>query len=239
MSRTAWSAVALLLCAHAPAQQPVGLFQQPPAAPAAMMPGLDPCPLPTAPTVPQPILAAGPGSATVTLLGHETEPDRPNYVKGDWTFTQIGGATIRSTDGILAGPRFSNAYYFRDNLALIAEIGVYWGRVYQDKIGFPDETTGGFSMDAGFRYHWLKSDKWSLFSEALIGYSVLSKSLPANGTNFNFVLQGGGGISRELSDRVRLVAGGRYFHMSNGSFFRTPNPGYDSLYVYGGVGFSY
>lgn len=99
-------------------------------------------------------------------------------------------------------------YYFLDRLSLGAEVG-----------GFADQQAGGDSgvaeLNLRVRQHLVESGRFSLFTDFGAGVSYADRRTPATGTYFNFVLQPGVGATWQLNDRLFLLGGVRYWHLSN------------------------
>ena len=99
-------------------------------------------------------------------------------------------------------------YYLFDNIALDAEVA-----------GFAVQQAGPEStiseMDFRIRHHLINSGKFSFFLDFGAGVSYANTRTPATGTQFNYVLQPGLGATWELRDHVYLMAGARYWHLSN------------------------
>jgi hypothetical protein len=91
------------------------------------------------------------------------------------------------------------------------------------------------------RCHVLNYGSWSAFADGGVGLSYLSKSVPADGTNWNFVLTAGVGITKQICEDTHWICGARWFHLSNGAFFNpgSRNPGYDGGFLYTGLLFQY
>lgn len=153
------------------------------------------------------------------------------FSKGSWVVGVGGYSTVWSEDGRLAGPRLSVGKYWWDNIGLYAESSTMIG----EETRFGEGSTWGQTFDGIVRWHHRTTDWYSLYTDIGVGLSLLSRSLPSGGTNFNFTLHGGGGAIWKLNDWMNLQFGVRWFHMSNGNFFHHQNPGFDSLTVYGGV----
>jgi hypothetical protein len=88
------------------------------------------------------------------------------------------------------------------------------------------------------RWHAWSGTRATLFVEGGLGVSYSSTFVPEGGTRFNYLVIGGAGITRHMTGRVHLVAGGRWLHISNASLAgRHRNPDIESLGGYVGVRF--
>jgi len=139
-------------------------------------------------------------------------------------------------------PHIGIGYYFQDNLSVNLEIfGIYGDRLLPrlarrrpvDEAPFYATATQGL-----MRYHFLNSGSWSLFADAGVGVAYLSKSVPTNGTNANFIVTAGLGMTEEICENLQLLMGCRWFHLSNAGLLRV-NPGFDSTMLYAGFLYHY
>ncbi len=109
---------------------------------------------------------------------------------------------------------------------------------YQQK----GENAFGINPQFIFRYHYYKSDdaKWTLFAEAGIGLLFATRDVPVNGSSFAFTPRAGFGVTRQLTDDLRLQVGIRWAHISNARINGdSRNPSRDSLMLYAGLMFEY
>ena len=169
----------------------------------------------------------------------EDDTDRATLVarfgeQGSWRWNVQGGfgAEFEDTDNRFGLGGLSFSYFVADDTSVDFEFnGLYFDQETA-------ENAGGFSFNLLLRRHVLVRDDWSLFVDVGVGVMETSDAVPAGGSSFNFVAQAGGGISFEISDEVRLLAGVRWHHISNGRTFDT-NPSQDSFYVYAGLSFPF
>ncbi|MGE3840337.1 MAG: acyloxyacyl hydrolase [Vicinamibacterales bacterium] len=75
------------------------------------------------------------------------------------------------------------------------------------------------------------------FIETGLGAAIASRPVPSGGTEVNFLLQVGGGISSRLSPTTSLIVGTRLWHLSNGGIIRNDrhNPDIEGLGGYAGL----
>lgn len=109
---------------------------------------------------------------------------------------------------------------------------------YQQK----GENAFGINPQFIFRYHYYKSDdaKWTLFAEAGIGLLFANHDVPVKGSSFAFTPRAGFGVTRQLTDDLRLQVGVRWAHISNARINGdSRNPSRDSLMLYAGLMFEY
>lgn len=100
----------------------------------------------------------------------------------------------------------------------------------------------GLNPQFVFRYHFYKSDdaKWTFFAEGGIGLLFTTHDVPVNGTAFGFTPRVGFGLTRQLTDDLRLQVGVRWSHISNARINGdSHNPSRDSAMVYAGLMFPF
>jgi hypothetical protein len=78
-----------------------------------------------------------------------------------------------------------------------------------------------------------------LYAEALGGITASAKSIPEEGSNFNFTQDTGLGFEAHLDDRWRWFGGYRMKHLSNGDLFNDENPSQNNHYVFTGLAYSF
>ncbi len=111
-----------------------------------------------------------------------------------------------------------------------------------------DEDTGAplgddaFAWSAGvnLRHHFAVWEGGSLFFD--VGeYAIQADTdVPDDGTSFNYLFLCGGGVTYRLADNVHLMAGARYFHLSNaGREGGDVNPSNNGVQVFAGVMFTF
>jgi Lipid A 3-O-deacylase (PagL) len=193
--------------------------------------------------------AAEPGHATVDGIQKpaaddpdgfrviwDREPADSPFSQGSWVAMTYGSA-IRgfSPDNVhMYGAHASIGYYVMDNVSMNFEATSYYGTHLASPGVANEGVFYGGSVESILRCDLIHYGKWSAYVEGGIGFSELSKSVPTGGTNYNFVLTAGFGLSKSLGESCSLMAGCRWFHLSNGAFFTSKNPGFDSLMVYSG-----
>ncbi len=106
-------------------------------------------------------------------------------------------------------------------------------------VGLKDTpTTAGVDAALLVRWHVLRRETWSLYLDGGCGFAVFADEVPTGASRFCFTPQLGLGVTCEVADDARLMAGARWFHISNGQS-ATRNPGVDMLELYVGMTFSY
>ena len=90
------------------------------------------------------------------------------------------------------------------------------------------------------RWHYGFSSGWTVHMDGGAGMWQGTTSFSAGGTHFNFTPQSGVGITYNLKESMRLMAGTRWHHISNTDIDgKGNNPGHDGAMVYAGVMFVY
>lgn len=94
----------------------------------------------------------------------------------------------------------------------------------------------GLSASLGFRWHFIQEERWSFFAEVGIGVLGTTDHVPPDGTSFNFMPRAGLGFTRQIDERVRLIGGVRWHHISNArTRGDSRNPARDAPLVYVGL----
>jgi opacity protein-like surface antigen len=126
-----------------------------------------------------------------------------------WAFglTGTGIVDVTNRDTAMAGPRVSLGYYFLDNLS--GNIELTGLTVQQDNVATAAQVA------IVLRHHFIEIGRGSLFFDVGGGLFRGSERVPANGTHNNFTFETGFGATYPVADGVHLIAGIRYFHLSN------------------------
>lgn len=125
-------------------------------------------------------------------------------------FLANGMADVTNRNVSVAGGTVGVGYYLNPWLALSADLSGYG---YANR-----ETDGGaVNLTVGLRHHIFKIEKLQFFIDVAGGVLEASSTLPHGGTHFNFSFDFGPGVMYPLKDNVSLMAGVRYFHISNAS----------------------
>jgi outer membrane receptor protein involved in Fe transport len=85
----------------------------------------------------------------------------------------------------------------------------------------------GLGLNAVARWHFLNFNRASIFVDGGLGMIFANEDVPDTGRSFNFTQFIGPGVTLELTDRLHLIGGVRYQHISNAQEHR--NPGVDAL----------
>ena len=122
-----------------------------------------------------------------------------------------------------------------DDVEFSLELATWY---YQQK----GENAFGLNPQFVFRYHYYKSQdaKWTLFAEGGIGLLFATHDVPVKGSSFAFTPRIGFGVTRQLTDDLRLQVGVRWAHISNARINGdSRNPSRDSIMLYAGLMFEY
>jgi len=155
--------------------------------------------------------------------------------QGTWDF-EVSGAhmsPVRSTRDYFDSGSTALGYFIADSFSVNAAIVGY-------SVDQPDHGAfaGGFDLYA--RFYFLSLDRFTFYFDAGAGTFIADKDVPERGTHFNFTPRGGLGMAYRLTENVYLLAGLRYWHLSNaGIEGHDHNPSFDGLQYYGSVMFTF
>jgi opacity protein-like surface antigen len=96
----------------------------------------------------------------------------------------------------------------------------------------PGEDQIGINPMLVFRRHFALDDArdWSWYIDIGIGVMLSADDIPQDGTSFNFTPRAGTGLTYQVSDDWRLIAGFRWSHISNARIFGDDdNPSSDGV----------
>ena len=124
-------------------------------------------------------------------------------------------------------------YYVVENLSLGAEFGAW-------HINQPGNDAFAWSAGVGLRHHFLTREWGSVFFDVREYAIQADTDVPDDGTSFNYLFLCGGGVSYRMSENVHLMAGARYFHLSNaGREGGDTNPSNNGVQGFAGVMFTF
>jgi hypothetical protein len=154
--------------------------------------------------------------------------------------TAIKGETIRPNgDGRADNAGFTGPYSYdlSDRAAFSAALTP--ARIYNQSD--QDVYTGEFQI--GFRWHFFEFDIGTvpvgLYADVWGGMLYGARSVPDEGSNFNFTQDLGMGFEAEIMDNVYWTGGYRHKHLSNGDCFNDDNSSPNDNPVYPGIAFSW
>lgn len=172
-----------------------------------------------------------------------TAQDDSPFDKGTWTLSLTGGyiTPIRYSEDKFVNLNLGAGYYFHDNHQANLELEGYYSdereEVPYDEFGpgdSQDVIIGGLGLL--LRWHFLARERFSLFLDGGGSITDANVAFPSGGTHFNFTGKIGLGASLRLDERMHLIGGARYFHLSNGQIRKSDdNPGYDGIQIWAGL----
>ncbi|HEX8522874.1 MAG TPA: acyloxyacyl hydrolase [Tepidisphaeraceae bacterium] len=154
-----------------------------------------------------------------------------SFRKGSWDIELTGGyiTPIRFSEDKFYNVNIAAGYHLVDNLSFGPEVQAYY-------IDQPDENAIAAGVGVLGRWRFLNVDRFSVFIDGGGGVVYADPQVPQFGTHFNFTGKGGFGASFQLSENFHVLAGVRYFHLSNGNIHgRDQNPSYDGIQIWGGI----
>jgi hypothetical protein len=133
-----------------------------------------------------------------------------DFAAGTWTLNLYAGFDREfGGDPQLGYGAIGVGYFAFDNFSVNAEART----LYADQDDGRDTTV--YALDLLIRHHLVRGDGWSLFVNASAAVSQSLYRIPAGGTHFNFMEEAGVGATYRVADRVHLIGGVRYWHLSN------------------------
>ena len=168
-----------------------------------------------------------------SLCAQTTDESNP-FAAGTYNLTLNGAwsTPIRFSQANLYNFNLAVGKYFWNNNQIAVEFQGY----YADQPHDDDALIGGIGLLG--RWHFLRFDRWSIFLDGGGGVTYgdhIFPTYPYDGTHFNFTGKVGLGATYQIKDHEFLMAGVRYFHLSNGDIHRRDeNPTYDSVQIWGG-----
>lgn len=176
------------------------------------------------------------GAAGQVCLAAESDTQpTTEFSRGKFALT-LDGAYARDFNGSKANIESGSlgfGYFFTDNISINAELA-----------GFAVQERGPDSVIAGgdllVRHHFIRSGRFSLYVDFGGGLTYGTERTPPAGTNFNFELESGLGMTWRLCDHTYLMGGARYLHFSNASIDgHLRNPSVNAAEGYVGVMFTF
>lgn len=143
-------------------------------------------------------------------------PSRPAddpFARRAWTLELSGHGALETWN-------YNSSH--EEMLALVPGITYGLGRGVTIKLGSPLFRVWQRGTDAcllgataGVRSRVLRQSRWSLFWEFEVGVSEADTVVPPRGTRFNYLAQGGAGVTARIRPGLHAVAGLRWIHVSN------------------------
>jgi hypothetical protein len=167
-------------------------------------------------------------AALITAAAHAADPMFPRTTRA-FELSASYITHIRFSDDVFYNANLAVGYYLFDNFSVSAELQGYYADQPFDDTAI---VAGGFLL----RYHPLRFGRVTLFVDAGGDISYAEAPVPNFGTHFNFIGKVGAGASLELTRNTHLLAGARYFHLSNANIHgRDQNPSYDGIQYWTGI----
>jgi hypothetical protein len=115
------------------------------------------------------------------------------------------------------------AYGLRDGLQLTTS----WPLYFVSQRGVDAYLMGA---TFGVRARIYRRERWAAFLELRVGVSEADTHVPPRGTQFNYLANGGGGVTLRLRRGVHGLAGLEWMHISNGGLAgRDRNPDIEAI----------
>jgi hypothetical protein len=161
------------------------------------------------------------------------------FKQGSWRWQPTMSLASDFNDVSLGMGGVAFSYFIEDNLTIDFELNALY--INQQSRA---SDTGAVNANLLLRWHcWMdqaERPRWSVYFDAGGGLLYAGSDVPLHGSHFNFTPQAGAGVSLLLNQAsdTRLLAGVRWFHISNANVFDA-NDGVDSLMVYAGINFAF
>ena len=154
------------------------------------------------------------------------------FAKGTWALDLTGSYTapIRFSENKFYNSTLTLNYYVADRFSVGAQVEGY----YTEQPSGDNTVIGGGGLT--LRYHVFEVDRFTFFVDAAGSATMAESEVPDFGTHFNWTGKAGVGGTWQLDEHLFLIAGARYFHLSNGNIHgRDQNPSYDGVQYWGGL----
>ena len=156
------------------------------------------------------------------------------FAKGGWHLELLGQAQTEAwnyneSHEALYGLSTGFTYGLRDGLTFVGATPMFY---------VAQRTTNAtmVGLTGGLRQRIARRGRASCFVELEVGVSDAEIIVPPRGTRFNYIFQPGAGVTLALGARGHLVAGVRWFHLSNASLAGpNRNPDIEALGLHGGI----
>jgi len=163
----------------------------------------------------------------------DAAPERsvpPAALQGWWLSVEPGIAVLAKGSTGYYNLTLGAERFFRRKLGLALEVGGWYFRQRGE-----DAAGGSFSL--GFRWHFWRGPRGSVFLDLGAGVLGTNEDVPETGLPFNFLPRAGLGATwRPGEGPARLRIEARWQHISNAAIAgRDTNPGRDALMITGGV----
>lgn len=134
------------------------------------------------------------------------------FPEGSFTFDAYASyAAGLDRDDRLASGNIGFNYYLWNNVSLGVEL-----TGSREFIPGPDtHDAWGVGLSGVYRNHFFTYQRATFFSDIEFGALQSTARIPSGGTQFNVAFRSGLGATYQLDDHLHLLAGVRYFHISN------------------------
>lgn len=148
---------------------------------------------------------------------------------GHWSW-EISGAAAFGDDWTHLGLAWDAGVFLTDGFEFT--FGAAGWAFLQD-----DEDEAGLNPRIGFRWHFLRRDRFTVYAQAGIGLLFATGEVPEGGESFNFTPRAGIGSTIALGDSGhRLDVGVGWHHISTASTSGSDNnPALDGIEIYLGL----
>ena len=154
------------------------------------------------------------------LTARAQQPTRLPSPPADDPFARRAWTLEISSHGALETWNYNTSH--EEMLAIIPGFTYGLGKGVTIKVGSPlfrvwQRGTDAYllGVTAGVRSRVLRRGGWSLFWEFEVGVSEADTLVPPRGTRFNYLVQGGAGVTMRICPGVHALAGLRWIHVSN------------------------
>ena len=153
-----------------------------------------------------------------------------SFARGTFTLNWAAGYAHGFHEVVDVGSAQVGANYFVfDNFSLGAEVAAYG-------VAQPGDNALAVGLEGVVRHHLFRWAGTTVFIDASFGPFEASEDVPPGGTRFNFVTRAGLGGTYRLDERLHLMLGARYWHLSNARIEGVErNPGVNGVEVYCGL----
>jgi hypothetical protein len=163
------------------------------------------------------------GDRQITLVGSYGEPIKDAAL---WYASELGRGQNTALE-------LGYNHFFEDRLAFMVGLTPY--KIFNQSDG--DVYAAEFQI--GFRWYFWEFDLGSvpvgLFGEILGGVMQAAKSVPEEGSHFNFTQDTGLGFEAQFTDRISWIGGYRMKHLSNAQINGYNNPAQNDHHFYTGI----
>lgn len=129
---------------------------------------------------------------------------------GSFTLDMTAGyvRALGRNDADIGAINIGGNYFLFENISLGGEIGGYG-------ISQPGDDATAVGLSTVLRIHLFEWKSGGLFIDGSFGPVESSVDVPEGGTHFNFISRAGAGATIRLDERLHLILGARYWHLSN------------------------